>query len=416
MFKQLLIASAIFCAVFARTRVTPRTRLPQSFDDMLFNHKFSTGLGNTNSNAAFFKIDGNARSILGLVAESMPWMDVTAYSAIIKSLDTLETGDIQSHYVFKAFPEEAVFRYAIINLVRKDATTFTGVYAQKESKAFGIQSTNTYHSVRTSVLGLNFQEPIVLHQTGHNSAEFHNFNREQLMAILKSVRATKNVNGLGFNIAGALQGATSAVSGFVNLYKDIATAFRTVKKEEFKQKIGGEGFDKYASKTRFLRTLGVPIDSWDRYVTAMKSLMELNKHPDIDSNVTAIMQLLQFVPDAAWQANDFTFDKDKGGVCNTVVALGNQDIVERRANVLFTYVTGSFTLAPDIFIYTKFLSAAGGIYESTKDRIEHRARSINEDTIKAVHATMLLSALNVMAENLGVTIKLPPLKTIIDQA
>ena len=194
------------------------------------------------------------------------------------------------------------------------------------------------------------------------------------------------------------------------------SAFKTINKEEFKQKIPGEGFSAYSAKTRFLRNLGVPTIRWTDYVKAMKTLFELNKFPTIDANVTAIMQIAEFAPDTAWHANDMTFDATHGGDCNTIVALCQQDYTSSVINVLFTFVTGSFKLAPDVFIYTKFLSAAGGIYESTKDRIEYKPRSLKDEEIKAIHATMLLSGLSVMADNLGVETKLPPLNTLINNA
>ena len=253
MFKQLLIASTILCAVLAGTRLTPSSRLPTSFDDMLLNNEISTGLGSTFSNAAYYKIDGDSHNLVEQLSQSMPWIDVKSFQAIIQKIQEVKVGDIQSHYIFKAFPQEAVFRYALISLIRKDKDSFSAVYTQKENRAFGIQTANTFHDMRTSVVGLTFEAPVVLQQSGLNRVEFHDYNRKQLLAILKEARASRNTNNLGFDIVSALTGAKAAVTGFIDVYKSITTAFKTVNKEEFKQKIPGEGFSAYSAKTRFLR-------------------------------------------------------------------------------------------------------------------------------------------------------------------
>lgn len=417
MFKQLLIASAILCAVLARTRLTPSSRLPTSFDDMLHNNDFPTGLGSTFSNAANYKIDGDSQNLVEQLSKSLPWIAIKSFQAMLQNIQSIKVGDIQSHYIFKAFPQEAVFRYALINLIRTDENSFSAVYTEKENKAFGIHSANTFHDMRTSVVGLTFENPMVLHQSGQNNPDFHDYNRNQLLAILKDARASRNTNNLGaFDIGKALNGAKSAVTGFIEVYKSVTEAFKTINKEEFKQKIPGEGFSAYSAKTRFLRNLGVPTMRWTDYVKAMKALFEIEQYPAVNRNLTAIMNIAEFAPDTAWHANDMTFAINKGGDCNTIVALCSQDYISSVINVLFTFVSGSFKLAPDIFVYTKFKSIAGGIYEETKDKVTYKPRSLKDEEIKAIHATMLLSGLNVMAENMGVTIKLPPLKTIIANA
>jgi len=299
----------------------------------------------------------------------------------------------------------------LINLVEGDKK-LSIVISQEEKKAFGIQKVNTYHDVRKSFLGLPFEAPTVLHQTGVNRVEFHEFNRLRLLDALKQIRASQKGGALGFNFGAALSGATNAVSGIINVWKDITSAFKTVNSNTFKEKIPGEGFKYYKSHSRFIRSIGVPLHQWDKYTNSMRGLLDIKMNPMLNSKLSDLMELAVFVPDNAWNANDLTFDINKGGDCHSMVALTKMDQVDQRAHCLLTFVMGSFKLTPHILIYTKFKSIAGGIYEDTKDNRVEEPRGLTTEEIKAIHALMLLSALETMAQNLQIEFKLPELKTL----
>lgn len=417
--RQLLLIAALIAVALTRTRVTPNTKLSDSFDNLLANHQFPASLGqdlNAPRIQAFTFTSESIDTITQSLAEALPWIGQESLKQMYDHAPQVLLGDIQTHYVFKAFPTEAVFRYVVVNFYKDKAGSLTCIFAEQERKAFGIMYETIYHTVRTSEFGINLSEPIILVQTGENRQEFHEFNMFQILGQIKEIRASQK--SLGFDIMAAMAGAQTAISGFANAYKDIAAAFKTTKSNTFKEKIAGTGFDYYSSKTRCLKGLGVPDSQWDRYVKAVGTLMELNKHPEIQANITALMELATFVPESDWIANDLTFDKakDSRGECSTVVALTQKDYIEERANVVLAYITGSFALDKDMLIYTKFKSVAGGIYEETKDQVSYNTRSITEDEIKMVHATMMLSAIQTISEYLGVEIKLPALNVIINQA
>lgn len=417
--RTLILIAAVLAVTLSKVRVTPNTKLSESFDNLLANHKTSRVLGqalNAKLTQAFTFTADSKESLIQSLAEALPWLDQESLKQFDTYAPQVLLGDIQSHYVFIAFPTEAVFRFALINFYKDVQGQLTYILAQQEREAFGIQSTAVYHDMRVSEFGLDLSEPVVLNSVGEHRVEFHSFNKDSILTQIKEIRASQK--NLGFSPMAALAGAQTAITGFADAYKSIATAFKTVKSDTFKEKIAGAGFDKYTSKTRVMKSLGVPDSQWDRYIAAIGKLMELSKHPEVQGNITAIMELATFVPDSSWIANDMTFDKQKDsqGECSTIVALTQKDYMEERSNVILAFTAGTFTLARDMLIYTKYRSYAGGIYEETKDEIKYNARAITDEEIKMVHATMMLSGIQTMAEFLDLKISLPPLDIIIRDA
>lgn len=386
---------------------------------MIYNNaeQLSSGLGSEVRNIVNFKFEHeSAEEVLDKLSTKIQWADIASYIAIAKDLKTLEEDTVRSHYLFKSFPEEAVFRYAIVNIFKTKDGKVGVVFGQDTRKAFGIQQTTTFHDIKVSAFGLPFESSSVVHQVGTHRAEFHEYNRAQIMNALLASRATQS-SGLGFDPVSAMAGATNCIKGVADAYGSIVSAFKTVKKTEFKEKIAGDGFDYYKSSNRFMRSLGIPNSKMKEFTTRVTNLMELNKYPDVQTKVADNMEIVALgVSEQTWSMNEMTFDKDKGGNCDSMIFAMSSEMLEDKSHLLLVYVKGSFKLSPHLMIWQNFKSVAGGIVETTKDVIKTEARGITTEEVKAVHACMVLAGLQVISDSLGLKIQLPPLEASINNA
>ena len=163
-----------------------------------------------------------------------------------------------------------------------------------------------------------------------------------------------------------LGGAKNIISSLADGYKSIVEAFKTVKSEEVKEKITGEGYDKYTSSSRYIRSIGIPKTYWETYKQNFMQLTGIAKNPMVKPEIETLLKMADFIQDNAWNTNDLTFDVTKGGTCNNFVCLTRFDSVIAQYHIMATVVEGTFDLSPNIWVYSKYKSVAGGIVETTK--------------------------------------------------
>jgi len=395
--------------VFA-ANLTPGTRLPHALDDMIHNNLGSTAPFEDNLKAVH-RVSKDlsptkSAEILAFLATELPWTDMKSLNTIVQNAYRLEENRVESHYIFQSFSQLSEFRYALINLVR-NKESFKVVVSQETRKAFGVQQDTVYHDLKSSPFGLPFDSETVLFGEQGEKKDFHDFNRNKLMAGLKLIRGTQRTELLSFDIGGVIKGATDAINGFTECWKNIVSAFKTVKKEELKQTINGEGFKRYMTKSRYIRSIGIPNDKWSVYLPYYLRLTGADKNPRVSRDFSDILALAEFLPENAWNANDFTFDINAGGTCNSAVALTRNDIIDQRSHIITVIVDGSFQLNPHILIYENYKSVAGGIVETTKTVRKEVNRGLTEADVKGINAMMLITSLQIMADNFGVPFKLP---------
>ena len=406
MIKYVVVA-LLFASVLTG-RLTPGTKLGFAFDNMLSNN-VAAGEEKPNGIHTVSK-ELQTKEVYGYILSQLRWVNRKSVLAIEEATKKLDEKKIESHYVFQAFPRASLFKYALINLI-KDGQTFKIVISQGQRRAFGIRVANILHDVMTSTLGLPFEgEAKVVQKTGNEAIEFHKANREELFKEIKTIRGSQFKGSLGFDIAGTVSKITGVVNSITSTWQNIVSAFKTINKEEFKEKIGGEGFDRYLSRSRFIRSLGIPMSKWEIYKGYYAKLLGYQNNPNVKSYIEDVLALSNFIPDNSWTLNDFTFDKDKGGKCNSVVAISSRDYVEDLAHIVTVVVDGSFSLSPDIFVWTKFKSVAGGITESTKDEMRNVPRGLKTGEVKAIHALMIINMLQVLSDNFAIGLKLPETK------
>ncbi|PAA93599.1 hypothetical protein BOX15_Mlig000053g1 [Macrostomum lignano] len=188
------------------------------------------------------------------------------------------------------------------------------------------------------------------------------------------------VRGARFRRSAAV-GYIAAVQAGVKLYGQIAKTFSTKKTSQIVGKIIGKGFDFFSMQSRahvisrmnpvFLpRFLGM----LDRlYGFPAKYLPQ----------VSAVMEMVQFVGHQDWNKNDFLFDVNSGGHNAWVTVLSNRN-EDGTFNFLIANVRQRFRLAPDVLIIKESKSVLGGIYQSEKYKFHRIPRSITEEDLQAL--------------------------------
>jgi len=397
-----LLSSAVLAA---GQRLTPATKLPMAFDDLVHNTLQQSADPSSTAKHLTIKVK-ETLPLLTFLNTNTFFVNAISKSAIISALKNLKDGEVQTHFLFAAVPTTGSFKFAMVNIMKEEAE-YKIVLTWDEKKAFGVRKLEFYHDVSTSTLGLPTVSRTVVLNTSQKDSDAFDFYRNSLLASIKDVRGSQAANSLGFDIMGAINSATSAVKGITDAYSSIVSAFKTVKTETFKEKLNGDGFSSFRSTARFIRSLGIPTTKWETYKTAYYQLLRLNSNGVIKSDVDALMTMAEFIPDNSWNFNDMTFDIGKGGVCDSFVAMTRNDMLENVLHVVTVVANGTFKLADNILVYENYKSVAGGIVESTKTKMVNQPRGMTMEEAKAINAFMMVNALEVLAQNFGVKWTIP---------
>lgn len=413
-----LLVSASLCA-----KMTPSTSLPLVFDDMIFNNMDTAPLladaapskvGNEIS--AEIKIDDITALKAFLTLKAPSWIAPKSVEHILASVKNVKESNIDSHYVFKATPQDSSFRYAMINVVPVKAGAVKLAVSVMNSRAVGVLKPYYYHDVQTSAHGLPFQTIKILigKLKNRNNESFHDRNKQKLLKALETVRGTRKAvlknTGLG---QVTFTGVLDAINAVASAWKAVANAFKTVNRETFLYMTKGEGFTSYSAKSKLLRSIGIDLNRWQDYRTNYMIVTGMDENPVLKNIAETTLDLAEFMPDNQLYMNDHVFDIKKTGETNTVVAMSKADLSIMKAFVITVTTTGSYKLAPNVYVFEKFKSVAGGIYQEKKEIRKEVPRSLNDEDIKALHAMSILSAINIMTKNFGISFKLPsddPLK------
>jgi len=358
----------------------------------------------------------DSAQMMEFLEKELPWVPTKSLTAVITHASKLDQNKIDSHYIFHTIKEEAMIKYCMVNVIKSQTGEYTITVSQENRRVFGAKVSNHYHDLSTSSFGLLVKDPTVIFESEYAAKkEFHKFNRIRLNSAIIAARASQKSHQLAaIPIAAVIQGAKMAVDAIASSWKSIAEAFKTVTSEEIKEKITGEGFAEYNAKSRYLRSIGIPKSFWPTYQKDYMRLTGIANNPIVKPEIETLLKMADFIADNAWNSNDFTFDMDKGGTCSNFVAMTRHDVVDQKMHIMTTVVDGTFNLAPNIWIYSKYKSIAGGILETTKLVTKRVPRAITQDDVKAVNAMMLLNSINIMQENFGIPKTLPEFKEILD--
>jgi hypothetical protein len=391
-------------------KLTPGTRLPNAFDNFIHNNLGSVETLGEESKAVHkvSKEIGQTRSaeILSFLTTELPWANIKSINTIVQRALKVEDGRIESHYIFQSFAQLGEFRYAMINLVRNQ-DSFKIVVSYEHRQAFGIHEDTIYHDVRSSFYGLPSDSEFVLFNDHEGSPEFHEFNKNRLLADLKDLRGT-SVQSLGvLDVIAATATAKVVVNTLCDCYKSVVDAFKTVDNESLKKTISGNGFTQFQKSSRFVKMVGVPIAQYEPIKKSIMTLLGMDKNKNLAKEIDAVITLAQWITKADWGADEFTFDVNTGGTCNSAMSLSKAHLSDQMFSVIVVVINSSFQLAPNILIYEKFKSVAGGIIQTTSEKRVNENRALTLKDYKAINNMVKVSTLQSMAKELGVNFSLP---------
>lgn len=394
--------------------LSPSTRLTQQYDDMLFNN-MGVKMFNVESDAEVtstrpYILPISKAQILRHCAENMDKEDFENSLPIIKA--TIQAGlNGQSHNSYHAlfiafdYRNEVARTYELA--INRHTKSLVAVLSKKNHEIEKKDKWSFYYETYESVLGLPFSNI----QRGPRfdsdvTPELIEYIKQYLLRAAHKARGSQKGVMVLKGFTEWIGSATGAVNQITGAYKEIVSAFKTTKTETIKELIKGEGFSKFSTKSRFLRSLGVPNSKYDIYMNAYKTLVGLTKNK-YTAEIDAFLTISQFLQDNSWAINDLTFDENSGGRCSNIIALTRANMMEGVSHFITVNLKGSFALAPNVLVISKHKSVAGGIFENTKDVRKKIPRQITNDEVKAVQSLMLLNAMKIMADAFNIPFGFP---------
>lgn len=394
--------------------LSPSTPLTHQYDDMLFNNMGDQML-TVESDAEVTSTRPNIlpvskSQILKHCAEHMNKEDFENSLPIIKkTINAALKG--QSHNSYHALLVAFDYRHSVARTyeltVNRQIRSLVAVLTKKNHELEKKDKNVFYFETYESVLGLPFTNI----QRGPTfdsdvTSDLTDYIKQYLLRAAHEARGSqKNIMVLK-GITSWISSATSAVNSITGAYKEIVSAFKTTKTSTIKEMIKGEGFSKFRSHSRFLRSLGVPVSKYNIYINSYITLVGL-RNTIYSSEIGAFLSISQFLQDNSWAINDLTFDENSGGKVSNVIALTRNDMAEGVTHFITVNLKGSFSLAPNVLVISKHKSIAGGIYENTKDVRKKIPRGITNDEIKAIQSLMLLNSMKIMADAFNIPFGFP---------
>lgn len=409
-----LLASAVLSASL---NLTPRTRLSSSFNDLVFNNqpKGEEFLGGVPLKGADHIVSPSYKAFEGelMVAgikKSVKFISQASLELIKSDILTVKESSFNVHYIFSASVVPSNFNFAVITL-DKTKRGIKYVISQKSMMATGISKKQYFHFVKHSELGFPFKSTEILidQRASKGDMKFHQYNFDNLLSSILSVRGTQMEEttplvGLGQTPAPTVFDAINAVA---SAWKSVASAFKNVNRKTLTGIIRGQGFSTYRSKSNLIRNLNIDTNQWAAYVENLLLLTDMDLYPQIEKQARKFLDMAVFLEDSVWHFNNANFDKSRDGITASAVMMSKADLVNSKAHILTVVTDGTFKLAPDVYIYEKFKSVAGGIYQSTKELRENVPRGITEEDVKGLVALAMLNAINVMTKYFKIPFSLP---------
>jgi hypothetical protein len=350
--------------------------------------------------------DGMFSELIDFVKKEADWINDKSLKALLSCAKSMTQFDIQTHFILIGKKGQTTSNAALIHLVYTDGG-LKAVLSQDSYEGYQLTSNDLhYHEYKLSLMGMPFNKQITLFGV---KTIYEEIIQKKLLKAVQLVRGTQRGDLLSAELLGqtSFTGVLDAINQVAKAWKAIADAFKTVNKETLKYVIKGQGFTQYASKSRFLRSIGISLASWDIFKRNYLIITGLDESAQAKSEAEAFLGLAEFMPDNAWYFNTASFDIKHNGDTTSVVSMSKADLEFGKAHVLTVTASGTFTLAPDVYIYEKFRSVAGGIYQNTKDVRKNVPRSLTSDDIKALHALTILNAINVMTNVFNIPFNLP---------
>ena len=152
------------------------------------------------------------------------------------------------------------------------------------------------------------------------------------------------------------------------------------------------------------KTTDIAASFWPRFTEISLDRMAIpTKHR---KTITDSIQVIQYTSSDSWNDNNMNFDKDAGGQMGLISIMGNQKKTKNVSVMIFT-IDNTFKLAPNVYIMEDYLSVAGGIFESKKDKFKSETRALTQADISALQKASFLLAFKGFADALKIIAQIP---------
>ena len=177
-------------------------------------------------------------------------------------------------------------------------------------------------------------------------------------------------------LIGAVQGATSAVQGIVNLFGKQTS-------EALVGQFTDRGFSKFNEKTTITVTTGLPTAYFEAFMKdQLKSVVKVpSKHK------SAIKQIIRwglYSGSNTWNAAENVFDVSKGGDVKNFQLFVNRNYECEEMNIVLVKTDVKFKLAKDIFVISKSKATFGGAFSTTKLHWKSRDAALKQPDLTFV--------------------------------
>jgi hypothetical protein len=194
--------------------------------------------------------------------------------------------------------------------------------------------------------------------------------------------------------------------GSVNLvtqaWSGIVSAFKTTKTNTVKEKIQGQGYDKMFSTSMTDRIEGLEAAYITEYLDDFKSIVQLPNNKDLQDALYNSVKYAKYSTAKTFNGNSLAFTKENGGKTVFVTFMHRKNRADNTYNIIWSYFSAEFSLAPDIWVWNKGLSVLGGIYSNNEDYVKYVPRSLTEADIKSLMNFMEMMNFKSLYASLGV--------------
>jgi len=186
-------------------------------------------------------------------------------------------------------------------------------------------------------------------------------------------------------------------------WSGIVAAFKTTRSNEVKEKIKGQGYDKMFSTSITDRIEGLDAKYINEFLDDFKSIVQLPNDKTLQDALYNSVKYAKYSSAKTFNGNSLAFTKENGGKTVFVTFMHRKNKEDNTFNIIYTYFTAEFTLAPDIWIWNKGLSVMGGIYENHEDYTKQVPRSLTQEDIEGLMKFMEMMNFKSLYASLGVS-------------
>lgn len=215
--------------------------------------------------------------------------------------------------------------------------------------------------------------------------------------------------GLNLRVKGSkriipqIMAVTSAIDAITSTWKGIVSAFGSSTTQTI-QRVVGLGFEKYNQKSQLLKAFGVPKRDVGRFSSAVMTAMGITQ----DAKTKAVFTAMEYTTTFTWIEDAFTYtEKAANNHATTLMVYKFGDAAGSTADFMYIKVESDFGLADDLLYVTTSKSKLGGLFSSTKTKIERIPHILTLNDAQLLQTFFKVIAIGKLAEDLGVSFDWP---------